>query len=216
MVKPYALMTCVEIREILGRRAQGEQELMEALEEVEAPSVYYHTHSYYLRGKYQHERYPNDFATWIADTVRDRVLSERLSTVDPFAVPDVEALREELVSTIENHLDSLGFSPRALFGDPFDFLRAHIVALPLGVEVRSAGELAERLRTAPPETLYYHFFEDAFGRGRRHGSLVNWVVEELGNPPLAEAMTRINPYRLHLEYLRNDVLHVLGRFGGTV
>jgi len=39
-VKPYPLMTCAEIREILNRRAVGEQELLEGIEEVDrAPST---------------------------------------------------------------------------------------------------------------------------------------------------------------------------------
>ncbi|HXG60683.1 MAG TPA: DUF5752 family protein [Planctomycetota bacterium] len=212
--KPYVLMTCAEVREILNRRARGEQELLDHLEEVDAASIYYHTHSYYLRGKYRHDRYPNDFATWVAEQVRDRVLSERLAVLDPFTLPDVEALRRQLVTQIEDHIEELGFAPRALFGDPFDFIRGHVVAVPAGMEIRTREDLREGLRRAPPEALYYHFFEDAFRQGRRHGTLVAWVAEELGDAPLAAALARVNPYRLHLEHLRRDLLRVLDASGG--
>ncbi|MBI2900204.1 MAG: hypothetical protein HYY17_08460 [Planctomycetes bacterium] len=212
--KPYPLMTLAEIREILHRRAAGEQDLLDGIEEIDGASIYYHTHSYYLRGKYRHDRYPNDFATWVADQVRDRVLSERLSMVDPSTFADVEGLRAGLITIIEQHLDTIGFSPRALFGEPFEFVRAHIVVLPTGVEVGSRAELKAALASAPPETLFYHFFEDAFGRGRRTGSLVEWVAEDLGDAPLAAALAAVNPYCLHLEQLRTRILRALDEGGG--
>jgi hypothetical protein len=202
-------MTCAEIREILNRRARGEQELLEQIEEVDPGSIYYHVHSYYLRGKYRHDRYPNDFATWVSEHVRDRVLGERLAVIDPFGLGGVEALRHRLVTLIEDHVEELGFAPRALFGDPFEFVRAHLVVLPTGVEVRRRDELRAALAAAAPETLYFHFFEDAFHRGRRTGSLVTWVAEDLRDAPLAEALSRFNPYRLHLEHLRRDLLRLI-------
>lgn len=213
MTKPYALMTFVEIRQILNRRATGEEDLLQQIEEIDADSIYYHTHSFYLRAKYQHERYPNDFATWVAEHVRDRVLSERLAMVDPFAVSDVEALRRKIAILIEDHLRSLRFSPRALFGDPFDFMLARVIPVPAGREVRSEEELREALATASPEVLYFHFFEDAFRRGRRTGSLVAWVAEELRHERLSREMALVNPYRLHMEQLRRDLLQAFDRAG---
>jgi hypothetical protein len=213
IVRPYCLMTFAEIREILNRRAPGEQELLEAIEDVPGDSLYYHTHSYYIRGKYHHDRYPNDFATWAADQVRDRILSERLAALDLHALGDVEALRRELLSMLETHLDTLGFSPRALFGEPFDFVRPHVIPLPAGREVRTRPELREALRTAAPETLFWHFFEDAFRRGERTGSLIAWVAEDLKDSALAKGLAGLNPYRLHLESLRTDLMSVFDRPG---
>lgn len=212
-VRPYSMMTFAEIREILNRRAPGEQELAEAIEDVPGDSLYYHTHSFYMRGKYHHDRYPNDFATWVAEQIRDRILSERLAALDLRALGDAETLRRELLSIIENHLDSLGFSPRALFGDPFDFVRPHVIPFPAGREVRTRAELREALRTAAPETLFWHFFEDAFRRGEPTGSLVAWVAEDLKDAPLARAMAGLNPYRFHLENLRTDLISVMDRTG---
>jgi hypothetical protein len=209
-MNPYAMMSCAEVREILGRRAPGEQELLEAIEDVPADSIYYHTHSYYLRGKYAHDRYPNDFATWAAEHVRDRVLGERLAVVDPFALSDLEALRAQLAGLIESHLDELGFSPRALFGEPFEFVVAHVVPVPTGLDVRTRAGLRDALRAATHDTLYWHFFEDAFRRGRRTGSLVRWVADELRDEPLASALGALNPYRMHLESFRASLLRAFG------
>ncbi|MFC1592671.1 DUF5752 family protein, partial [Candidatus Omnitrophota bacterium] len=74
----FIFMGCIEIRELLGKSADNEQELMELIEEVSIDSIYYHTHSYFLRHFYIAGPYPNDFANWAAIQVRDRVLGEKL------------------------------------------------------------------------------------------------------------------------------------------
>ncbi|MFQ5789561.1 MAG: DUF5752 family protein [Acidobacteriota bacterium] len=206
---PYVLYTCVALREILNRRAHGEQELLQGIDEVDEAAIYYHTHSYYLHGKYEYDRYPNDFANWVAESVRDQVLSERLAVLDPFELGNAELLREELVTVIDDHVNSLGFAPRLLSGEPFEFFRAHIISIPTGNSVRSREELRSAITTATPETLFYHFFEDAFRRGQRNGTLVKWVAEELGEEALALRLSGLNPYRLHLEHLRTEILSIL-------
>ena len=48
-MKEFHFMCCIEIKELLGKRADDEQELLELIEEVPIDSIYYHTHSYFLR-----------------------------------------------------------------------------------------------------------------------------------------------------------------------
>ena len=209
-VKPYSLYSCADVREIINRRAHGEQELLDGIEEVDEDSIYYHTHSYYLHGKYEYDLHPNDFATWVADDVRDRLLSERLAILDPFQFENLEALREELVTTIDDHINRLGFSPRALTGDAFHFFRAHIVTFATGVTVKSKDELSRAIAVASPQTIFYHFFEDAFRKGNHHGSLVHWVADELRDQELAVKLATFNPYRLHMEQIRSELLFLIG------
>jgi hypothetical protein len=212
--RPFEIQTCTEIREILNRRASGEQELMDAILEVDASSLYYHTHSYYLAEKYHVDHHPNDFATWASQQVRDRILGERLSVLDLFSLQDVEALRTELATILESHIDVIGYSPRALLGDPFEFVRSHVVVLPTGTAVRTAADLWKAVKAMPTESLYFHFFKDVFGRGRRVGTLVEWVADELGDGGLAERLASVNPYKLHLDRLRSELEAILRPAGG--
>lgn len=52
---PFRFVSCMELRESLGKRAQDLERLLEIIEEVPADSIYYHTHSYYLRHPYTQE-----------------------------------------------------------------------------------------------------------------------------------------------------------------
>ena len=76
--RPFLFIECSELREILGEEADDEKRLVELLESVPLDSIYFHTHSYFLRHSYVERVYPNDFAQWVAMEVRDHVLGERL------------------------------------------------------------------------------------------------------------------------------------------
>ena len=107
---PFVFKGCVELREILGQRAEDEKQLADLLAQVPPGSVYYHTHGFFLRHRVFASTYTNDFAAWVVGEVRDPVLGEKLAMVDPLEFPDLEALREELVSVID-HMMSTPESP---------------------------------------------------------------------------------------------------------
>ena len=62
---PFRFVSCMELREVLGKRAMDEHRWLELIEEVPADSIYYHTHSYFLMHAYTQQLYSNDFATWV-------------------------------------------------------------------------------------------------------------------------------------------------------
>src|SRR5215467_7687330 len=123
-------MECSELRVILGEEADDEKRLVELLETVPLDSIYFHTHSYFLRHSYVERVYPNDFAQWVATEVRDHVLGERLAVVDPFEFKSLESLREELISIIDDHLARTPIVPRVIFGEPFHFSQSRILEVP--------------------------------------------------------------------------------------
>ena len=114
--RPFLFMACAELRQTLGEEADDEKRLVELLETVPLDSIYFHTHSYFLRHSYVERVYPNDFAQWVAMEVRDHVLGERLSVIDPFEFTQLDALRGELISVIDDHLSKTPIVPRVIFG----------------------------------------------------------------------------------------------------
>ena len=209
---PFRFLGCIELREILGQRARDERELMELLEQVPAGSVYYHTHSVFLRHYRVTGAYPNDFANWAASQVRDQVLAERLAVVDPFEFQDLERLREELVSIIDDHISRLQPVPRVVFGEPFDFVQSHVVEVSLGLDAWTLEEFRKRLCDVDASSIYFHALEARVRRGRRRGDFAQWLGEELGLTALAEEIARINPYLGGLERMRTELLARIDAF----
>ena len=205
---PFLFTGCWELREMLGRSARDEQQLVEAIEEIPLDSVYYHTHSFFLRHKYIVGPYPNDFATWAAIQVRDRVLGEKLGILDPYDFENLEAVRAEIVTIIEEHLSQLQIIPRAIYGEPFYFMQSRIIEVPTDLEARTLTEFREILATVDVSVVYYHTFEAMDRLGRKKGDFALWVEDQLGLPELAKKISTLDPYMTSLESVRTRIIRL--------
>lgn len=199
---PFQFMACWELREMLGRRANDVQELLEALEELPVDSIYFHTHSYFLRHPLIAGPYPNDFANWAAIQVRDRVLGERLAVLDPFEIGDLEALRGEIISILDDHLSEVKSVPRVTYGDSFYFMQSRILAVPAPVRARTLTEFREALESVDASAVYYHVFDAMARKAKRRNDFVGWLEDGIGMRDLAAKVGAMNPYATSLEGLR--------------
>jgi hypothetical protein len=202
---PFVFVGCVELREILGQRAEDEKELADLLAQVPSGSVYYHTHGFFLRHRVFASPYTNDFAAWVVGEVRDPVLGEKLAMIDPFEFRTLEALREELVSVIDHHLSRQRAVPRIDRGQPFDFLQSHVVELPTGLSAGSLAEFRESLAQVDASAIYFHLFEARVRQGREN-DFSQWLRREMGLAELADRVAQINPYMGNLERVRSRLL----------
>lgn len=202
----FRFIGCSEIQEILGKQAEDERQLAELLEEVPLDSVYFHTHSFFLRHRFIERTYPNDFAEWVGEQVRDHVLAERLSVVDPFDFRSLDTLREELISIIDDHLSGMATAPRAGFGTPFYFNRSRILEVPTVLEARTLREFREAISEVDVSAIYFHVFEAHLRLQREENDFSAWIRGGLKLPGLADRMRAVNPYLGSLERLRSSLL----------
>jgi len=210
---PFHFVSCMELREVQGKRAMDEQRLMELIEEVPGDSIYYHTHSYYLRHPYAQGLFPNDFATWVALYAEDRLLGERLGILDPFEFEHIEQLRGEIVSIIGDHLTQLGSIPRSVTDEPFEFVRSHIIESDLGLEVQTLREFRDALAQVEVGAIYNHVCEARMRKGRLSGDFACWLEadEGLGLPELAAQVEKVGRLGLSLEGIREHIVGLCDR-----
>jgi trehalose synthase-fused probable maltokinase len=206
---PFTFVACMELKEFIGVRAENERQLVQLLDEVSLDSIYYHTHGFLLRPRLRAGVYPNDFATWADVQVRDRILGERLAMVDPADFGTLQALREELVSVVDEHLRRIGIVPQVVSGEPFEFIQSRIVEIPTGVEVRTLQELREALLEIDQSALYFHLVEARLRLGRGRNDFAAWLEQGLGLPELAARVQAVNPYSSSLEETRARLIALL-------
>jgi len=208
---PFRFVSCIELREVLGKRAMDEHRLLELIEEVPADSIYYHTHSYFLRHAYTQQLYSNDFAAWIVLYAQDRVLGERLGVLDPFDFSDIEQLRDAIVRIMADHLNhSTTVVPRCIVSEPFEFLRSHIIEIPLGMEARSLREFYDALADVEVGAVYNHVCEARMRKKPLSADFADWLSSEegLGLQELASKVERVGRLGLSLEGMRNKILRL--------
>jgi trehalose synthase-fused probable maltokinase len=206
---PFAFTACLELLESLGVRAENERQLADLIDEVPLDSIYYHTHGFFLRHKFVAGAYPNDFATWAAVQVRDRVLGERLAMVDPAGFANLQGLREELVSIIDDHLRGLTMVPGIILGEPFEFIQSRIVEIPTGVQARSLQEFRDGLLTVDVSAIYFHLVEARLRLGRGQNDFAAWLEHGLDLPKLAARARALDVYAGSLERTRGRLIQLL-------
>jgi hypothetical protein len=210
--EPFLFIGCSELQEILGKEADDEKRLVELIEEVPLDSIYYHTHSFFLRHHYIPGAYANDFAQWVATQVRDLVLGERLAVLEPFDFKNLEALREELISIIDDHLSRTSVVPRVMFGKPFYFKQSRIIEVPTGLRARTLQDFRSALSEVEISAIYYHMFEARIRLPREESDFSLWIRKNLGLPELSERIRALNPYVGSLERLRSSLLVACDEF----
>jgi len=207
---PLRFVSCMELRKVLGKRAMDEHRLLELIEEVPADSIYYHTHSYFLRHAYTQQLYSNDFASWVVLYAQDRVLGERLGVLDPFAFADIEQLREEILRIMGDHLNRSTASSRSVVSEPFEFIRSHIIEIPLGLEARTLSEFYDALANVEVGAVFNHVCEARMRKRQLSVDFARWLSSEegLGLQELALRVEQVGRLGLSLEGIRNKILRL--------
>ena len=208
--QPFRFSSCMELREVIGKRAMDEHPLLELIEEAPADCIYYHTHSYYLRHAYTQQLYSNDFATWMVLYAQDRVLGERLGMLDPFEFGDIEQLRDEIVTIMADHLNHSTVVSRCVVSEPFEFVRSHVIEIPLGLDVRSLLEFRDALAEVEVGAVYNHVCEARMRRKPLSVDFAYWLASEkgLGLQELAQKVEQVGRLGLSLEGMRNKILRL--------
>ena len=204
----FTFVAVLELREFTGLRAENERQLADLMEEVSLDSIHYHTHAFFLRHKFMAGAYPNDFATWAAVQVRDRVLGERLAMVDPGEFANLQGLREELVSVIDDHLRTLYVIPAVIAGEPFDFVQSRMVEIPTGIQVRTLQQFRDALLEVDVSAIYFHLVEARLRLGRGQNDFAAWLDRGLGLPELAAKVRAVDPYAGSLERTRARLIQL--------
>jgi hypothetical protein len=144
--------------------------------------------------------------------VRDHVLGERLAVVDPFDYGELDALRGQLISIIDDHLSRTPIVPRVMFGEPFYFNKSLIIQVPTRIEVRTLQEFRSALSEVEVSAIYFHVFEARHRLKHEESDFSAWIHDGLGMPDLAEKLRAINPYLGSLERVRSALLTVCDEF----
>ena len=210
---PFRIKDCALIAIATGKRAQNLRELREHLRNIDTNSIYYHFWGGLLRPRFDNPEYHNDFAIWVARSLHNKILAERLAMVDPVAFLTLEDLREELIDIIEESLDETEYPIWSKRDDQFEFIRSQIVVFHSKVSVKDPADLLNILPNMSLGSIFFHFID---GRRRNRNFLDdfrNWLLE-FGEEykGLIRYVESIDPYFSTLKELRNQLIGAFRRY----
>lgn len=196
---------------LTGRRACNLIELLTGIKEITGMSIYYHTHHYLTQHEFISPEPPNDFAYWISNALQDKLLGEKIASIDLKRFSSLEHIRAKLIEVIEASLNGISVynhhkSPR---GEDFHFMSACTFVFPTRYTAYSLGEFGECLKKVSINSIYYHVFESRFNSETPEFS--KWFLSSLNETKLAEEFNRLDPYTQTLENLRKMLFNLVDK-----
>ncbi len=208
---PFKFSTCLYLTESLGRKAKNIPELITNLKEVPESSVYYHTHHFLQQHQYLSPEPSNDFGYWARNVLADRVLGEKLFSIDILQFAHIEELRKELIHTLEEHVNS---NPEVLTrfassGQELYFLKSIHIILSLPYEAHNLEEFYQILKEVTVHSIYFHMFDSKLRLGKNDNDFSSWLRTSLEEKELASKISRLDPYTYTLEELRSYICSLI-------
>jgi hypothetical protein len=201
--EPFEFMECVNILKSTGRRARNLRELRAVIENVSENAILHHTYQYFLKERVI--EYTNDFAHWAGESLEERALAERLSAIDPYAFTGIWELRHELMTVIDQYLETFPEPRQAMAGDEFHFNETVTILFPAGIKANNLAEFHMAIRFLDPSVLYYHFYEARVRLGGSMNDFSMWFENTLGRASLAASVRAIDPFMLSIEEIRERI-----------
>ena len=128
-----------------GNKASNLRELLQFLREMTEPVLNYHLWQSRLNITQPTLEYPNDFAIWAATALRDDLLAEKLSAIDPFDYENLTQVRETMVEELEEYLWDSPQYPQVRPGYELHLCEASAVVLHAGIAARTLREFCGAL-----------------------------------------------------------------------
>ena len=205
-------MTKADLALLLGRKARNANELYEGLREVPTVSVYYHTHRFLQQHHYLSPEPPNDFAYWVTNVLNDDVLGERLASIEIMQYVNIEEIRAQFLSLLEEHLKTGERQPESPRGAEFHFMACQTFVFPTPYTATDLQEFRSALEQVSFGTIYYHMFDARMRPELGKNDFSAWI-RDIGYPDLAGEIQALDPYTYTLDGLRKTIIRLIGNHG---
>jgi len=211
--EPFHFFGRAHLKELTGLKAGNLVELVNILKTAPDSVIYYHTHNFIEEHHYLTPEPANDFSVWVSDALGDDILGERLAALDTFEFTSLAALRDRLVSIIEEdlsqetpHLTGRRAAPE---GREFRFIKSISIIVPTHYVAHDLLEFVEILRILSLSSLYFHIFESRLRLGKGQNDFSAWLDSSLDEKELAQEVARLDPYNYTLEGLRSSLIQLI-------
>jgi hypothetical protein len=203
---PFVFQTERRMVMLTGRSARTINELLEHIRQVSGSSIFYHTHHQYLSHHFEKPVFHDDFAAWTSLALLEEALAEKLVAIDIFSFSSIRQLREAIIKIIEDYLADIGDRRQmCLPGQEFHFCESKSFIMPSNIIVHDIPDFFAKLPKVSNPSLYFHFFEARLRLERPTNDFSAWLSYR-GADDLAQAINQLNPYRMTMEELRDEII----------
>lgn len=198
----------LSLPELTGLKAANLEQLLNHLRDVSGSCIYHHTHRFLQQHLNLSPEPPNDFAYWVTNTLGEDELGERLASINIVEFSSIRMIREKMIEMIENYLADKPAAGRKFTGDSeaFHFIKSISFVFPTHHEAGSLREFADKLKLVSVDSIYFHMFEARLRLEKGGNDFSLWLETAANNKPLADKLSRLDPYTFTSEGLRKTLV----------
>ncbi len=207
--EPFYFFTRQTLTYLTGRKAKNLAELLSGIKQVPTSSIYHHTHHYLEQHEFLSPEPPNDFAYWITDILQDKVLGEKVASIDLREFFTLQDIRSRIIEVIEHGMRRSpdDFQRNVPNGAEFHFMSAQTFVFATKYVAHSLIDFKECLEKVSIYSIYYHVFEARLRR--KFSDFSVWLAASLGEDELAQQFMELDPYTQTLENLRRTLIGLI-------
>jgi hypothetical protein len=196
-----------------GESAGSLLELRDKLMTVDEGSIYYHFWGDRMNPQFVPSQQHNEFARWISHNLHDQILAEKLSIIDPTEFDNLEALRQEILETIDRRLDDYEIILWTKKENRFHFIHSTIIVFDSSVSILKPEDLAPTISRLPPSSIFYHFIDARARTPEKMDDFSLWLkIFGSEYDELIESIQSIDPYFLSLRELRDELTNKISQY----
>ncbi|HPN72463.1 MAG TPA: DUF5752 family protein [Candidatus Omnitrophota bacterium] len=208
---PFHFYSRMLLPELTGLRASDLGEMLSIIKNAEPSVIYHHTHRFIQQHQYLTPEPPNDFAFWISGVLGEYKLGEKLESISTIDFPSIGALKDKIVSVIEQYVKSCpeALNRKAHPGEEFHFVKSVSFIFPTDYWAADLDEFAEALGKVAMSSIYFHMFEARLRLEKGNNDFSFWIGSSMGDTELAGRISRLDPYTYTLEQLREKIISMI-------
>lgn len=158
-IRPFKFMECAVLPMATGIRAQNLRELHSGLTLVPDSSIYFHFWGRMIRPHISESEFNNDFASWVNSSLRDFMLAEALSAINPVKFQDFDKIRAVILTILEKRLENEDFLSWKKADRDFHFIACKKLMFDTGKEVSELEDFPDTVKNTTRESFFYHFID---------------------------------------------------------
>jgi hypothetical protein len=209
--EPFYFFSELHLVRLLGVKAKNPSELLEHIKQVPPSAIYYHTHRFLQQHHYLSPEPPNDFAYWVTNILSLEALGESLASVDIVRFTTIDELRDEFIRILSDYIAKGKYCLDCEPGEEFHFMGCVTVIIPTPYVAHTLPEFLSIIPKLSIHALYFHVFEARMRLHNAENDFSRWF-RDTGQIKLAEELSRLDPYTITLEGLREKIIKAVSRY----
>jgi hypothetical protein len=210
-IEAFEFKQCVSIVKSTGQSAKNLSELRRLIARIDDESIFHHVYQYFLKGHML--EYTNDFAEWAGESLEERALSERLTSIDPYTLKTVANVRKELLREIDAFLNDFPEPHDVISGNEFYFNETVNLAFPVGIKTKNLAEFLVAIEHIDAGSIYYHFYDSRVRLGEGVvDDFSRWIEHTLFRKKIADKIRTLDPFMHSIESIRNHIRVILEEY----